>query len=204
MGRLVIDEVARHSDLRLAWSAGRSLPESLDADVIVDFSTPEGIARLLGAATCPVVSGTTGWTPPANPPIALLHAANFSVGVALLARLVRQAHAACPDWDVEVVELHHNQKRDAPSGTALRLVDGLGPTVSGRTGPRQAGEIGLHAVRGGDIVGEHRVYLCGPGERVELAHVASNRGLFAAGAVRAARWLAGRAPGLYRFEDCFG
>ncbi len=197
MGRMVLAELADVPDVRLAWACGRELPALLDADVIIDFSTPAAFAGLLERAPCPVVSGTTGMEPPAAPPVALLHAANFSLGVAVLARLVREARAALPGWDLELVELHHNQKRDAPSGTALRLVDGLGPQVHGRAGPRHAGEVGVHAVRGGDIVGEHHVYLCGPGERLQLAHVATHRGLFAAGAVRAARWLAGR----YSLDD---
>jgi len=201
MGRMVLAELADAADVRLAWACGRELPASLDADVIIDFSTPSGFAGLMARARCPVVSGTTGMELPAAPPVALLHAANFSLGVAVLARLVREAHAALPGWDLELVELHHNQKRDAPSGTALRLVEGLGPRVHGRAGPRQPGEVGVHAVRGGDIVGEHHVYLCGPGERLQLAHVATHRGLFASGAVRAARWLAGRPPGRYTLDD---
>ena len=204
MGRLVVEEIARHDDLVLAWACGRELPADVDADVVIDFSTPEGVERLLAGARCPVVTGTTGWTPPTQPRVALLHAANFSLGVAVLARLVREAAAALPGWDAEIVELHHNQKRDAPSGTALRLAEGLGQVRVGRDGARGQGEIGIHAVRGGDIVGEHRVYLCGPGERVELAHVATHRGLFAAGAVRCARWLRGRPPGLYSISSVIG
>lgn len=201
MGRMLLEQIAASNDLALAWACGAEAPPSWACDVAVDFSTPAGLHRLLTHARSPVVSGTTGLTPPAAPPVALLHAANFSLGVAVLARLVREARTALPDWDLEVVELHHNGKRDAPSGTALRLVDGLGPQQQGRTGPREPGEVGLHAVRGGDIVGEHHVYLCGPGERIELTHVAHNRGLFAAGALRAARWLVGRAPGLYSLDD---
>jgi len=201
MGRLVVEEVGRHDDLSLAWTATRDLPVNIDADVIIDFSVPDGLSRLLSVARCPVVSGTTGLVPPAHPPVALLHAANFSLGVAVLARLLREARGALPGWDLELVELHHNQKRDAPSGTALRLVEGLGPTTTGRDGPRLAGEVGLHAVRGGDIVGEHHAYLCGPGERLQLGHVATHRGLFAAGAVRCARWLRGKPPGLYAIDS---
>lgn len=204
MGRLVLAEIAAAPDLALAWACGREVPDSLDADVIVDFSTPAALLRLLDRAPCPVVTGTTGVELPPHVGIPYLHAANFSLGVAVLARLVREARAALPGYDLELVELHHNQKRDAPSGTALRLVEGLGPTTDGRTGPRVPGEIGMHAVRGGDIVGEHRVYLCGPGERLELAHVATHRGLFAAGAVAAARWIVGKPPGRYRIEDVLG
>ncbi|MDP2310336.1 MAG: 4-hydroxy-tetrahydrodipicolinate reductase [Pseudomonadota bacterium] len=208
MGRLVLPEIEAAPDLELAWACGRELPSPLDADVIIDFSTPDGLRRLLAQAPCPVVTGTTGMTPAellaANPALAVLHSANFSLGVAVLARLVRDAAQALPGYDIEVVELHHKHKRDAPSGTALHLVEGLGTVVSGRTGPRGDGEIGVHAVRGGDIVGEHRVYLSGPGERLELAHVATHRGLFASGAVAAARWLVGKPAGLYRIEDVIG
>lgn len=200
MGALVLAEIERADDMAVAWTCGRTLPDDLGADVIIDFSTPDGLRALLGRARVPVVSGTTGVTVD-DPPIAFLQAANFSLGVAVLAKLVRSAAAALPGWDVEVVELHHKHKRDAPSGTALRLVEGLGPQRVGRDGPREPGEVGLHAVRGGDIVGEHRVYLCGPGERLELAHVATHRGLFASGAVVAARWIVGRPPGRYRIED---
>lgn len=204
MGRMVVEELGRHADLELAWTAGRALPARLDADVIVDFSAPPAAAALLARSPCPVVSGTTGWTPPSDPPVALLHAANFSLGVAVLVRLVREAAAALPGWDAEIVELHHRHKQDAPSGTALRLAEGLGPLRVGRDGPRVPGELGVHAVRGGDIVGEHHVYLCGEGERVQLGHVATHRGLFAAGAVRCARWLRGRAPGLYAIDHVIG
>lgn len=201
MGREVLAQLEATPGLSVAWASGRTLPDDLSADVVIDFSTPDGFAALLGRVACPLVSGTTGLVPPEHPRVPLLHAPNFSLGVAVLARLVREARAALPTWDLEVVELHHNQKRDAPSGTALRLVEGLGPRVDGRTGPRTPGEIGMHAVRGGDIVGEHHVYLCGPGERIQLAHVATNRSLFAAGAVAAARWLADKPVGLYRIDD---
>lgn len=204
MGRQVLDELARHPDLAVAWAAGRQLPETLACDVVIDFSCPEGLTRLLERSPAPVVTGTTGVDLDGPFPVAVLHAPNFSLGVAVLARLVRDAARALPGYDVEVVELHHSAKRDAPSGTALRLVDGLGPVVSGRQGPRVPGEVGAHAVRGGDIVGEHTVYLCGPGERLQLGHVATHRGVFAAGAVHAARWLVGRPPGRYAIEDALG
>lgn len=203
MGRLVLAEIEAAPDLALAWASGRELPAALDADVIVDFSVPDGLRRLLAAAPCPVVTGTTGLVL-GDVHVPVLHAANFSLGVAVLARLVRQAHAALPGYDVEIVELHHAAKRDAPSGTALRLAEGLGPLALGRDGARVPGEVGLHAVRGGDIVGEHTVYLCGPGERLQLGHVATHRGLFAKGALHCARWIIGRPAGLYRIEDAIG
>ncbi len=209
MGRLVVAGVEAADDLKLAWALDRDAAPRDDADVIVDFSTPEGLDALLGWATCPVVTGTTGAIHlPETPNVALLHAANFSVGVAVLARLAREAARALPGWDAEIVEIHHTAKRDAPSGTALRLADALdhgnaspAARTTGRTGPHVPGEIGLHAVRGGDVVGEHTVYLFGAGERIVLGHIATDRALFAHGALRAARWLAGRAPGRYTLED---
>lgn len=205
MGRLVRAEIEKHADLQVAWTADMELPPSLEADVVIDFSAPQALRRLLPLCPCPLVSGTTGagaLDVPATLPF--LHAANFSIGVAVLARLVREAHAALPGFDVEVVEIHHRGKRDAPSGTALRLAGDLGPPRHGRTSGRTSGEIGFHAVRGGDVVGEHRVYLLGDGERIELAHVASSRELFAIGAVRCARWMVGKGAGVYGVEDVVG
>jgi 4-hydroxy-tetrahydrodipicolinate reductase len=204
-----VEAIAATPGTDLAWACGRTPPADPRADVIVDFSTPDGLDALLGWAPCPVVSGTTGGPAlTASPRVALLQAANFSIGVAVLARLARDAARALGGWDVEIVELHHTAKRDAPSGTALRLADavdegrgGKAPRAPGRTGPHHAGEIGLHAVRGGDIVGEHTLYMIGAGERLQLGHVATNRALFAQGALRCARWLAGRAPGRYTIED---
>lgn len=206
VGRLVVEAVQHAPDLTLAWACGRDLPEDLRADVIVDFSVPDALIRLLSLTSAPVVSGTTGLVPGtlSAPRVPVVHAPNFSAGVAVLARLVEDAARALPGYDIEIVELHHNAKRDAPSGTALRLAEGLGPLVNGRTGPRTAGEIGMHAVRAGDAVGEHTVYLAGPGERLQLGHVATQRTVFAHGALRAARWLVGKPPGLYRFEDVLG
>lgn len=198
MGRLVAEVIARAPDLTLAWSCGRNLPDSLDCDVIVDFSSPTALAHLAAITPAPIVSGTTGGPLPACA-VPLLHAANFSLGVAVLAKLVAQARRALPDFDVELVELHHRHKADAPSGTALRLV---GPdVVNGHHGLRQPGTVGVHAVRGGDIIGEHTVYLCGPGERLALAHIATDRSVFAEGAVRCARWIVGKPPGRYTLED---
>lgn len=204
MGRMVLAELEAAPDLAVAWACGRDLPADLDCDVIVDFSTPDALRRLLAAGAAPVVTGTTGLEVEAPPGRAVLHAPNFSLGVAVLKRLVREAARALPGWDTEIVELHHHGKRDAPSGTALALAEGLGPVVRGHDGLRVPGTVGVHAVRGGDIVGEHTVYLCGPGERLQLGHVATHRGLFAAGAVRAARWIMGRPPGLYHLDDVLG
>jgi 4-hydroxy-tetrahydrodipicolinate reductase len=145
--------------------------------------------------------------------IAILRAANFSLGVAVLTRLLREAAAALPAWDIEIVESHHARKQDAPSGTALALghaaADARETTLDakavysreGQTGARDEGSIGFAVVRGGDIVGEHVAMLIGHGERLELAHRATDRSIFARGALQAAQWLVGRAAGQWRLED---
>jgi 4-hydroxy-tetrahydrodipicolinate reductase len=193
-------------------------------DVAVDFSDPAACAAL--ATLCAErgagqVSGTTGLDPgqdqvvrSAALRVAVVRAANFSLGVAVLRRTLRTALAALPPgWDVEIVERHHRLKVDSPSGTALALAadaavrrggEGGAPRFGrgqGRTGPRVAGEIGVHSVRGGSWVGDHMVLLAGEGEWLELRHVAQDRLAFAHGALAAARFVAGAAPGLYTLED---
>ncbi|MDB4946021.1 MAG: 4-hydroxy-tetrahydrodipicolinate reductase [Labilithrix sp.] len=186
------------------------------AQVLVDFSTPAAladIARTCAASGIALVSGTTGLDERAKAALAeaarataVLWEPNMSVGVHVLAALVAQALASLgPSFDVEVVETHHRMKVDAPSGTAIRLGDVVknardGRYVNGREGrpgARQQDEIGMHALRGGDVVGDHTVFFFGDGERLELTHRASNRDLFARGAVRAAAWLAGKPAGTY-------
>lgn len=204
MGRLVLETLRREPDIEVVWACGQAGPDSWEADVIIDFSTPAGFERLLQQARGPVVSGTTGVQVPENPTIPLLHAPNFSLGVAVLARLVAEANRLLPHFDAEIIEIHHSAKRDAPSGTALRLAAALGqgrPLRNGRTGPREPREVGMHAVRGGTVVGEHTVLLAGTGERLELRHSADSRDVFVQGAVTAARWLPGRPAGRYRIED---
>ena len=190
-------------------------------DVVIDFSLPEALAAALPhLGDVPLVTGTTGLSDPTAAALRaqattapVLAAANFSTGVALLVELARRAAAALPDYDVEITETHHRLKQDAPSGTALALAsavaEGRGVALdavrrdgrTGRTGVRPVGEIGLHALRGGDVVGDHEIFLLGPGERVSLGHVATSRDTFAAGALRAARWLVGRPPGRYSLAD---
>ena len=194
------------------------------ADVYIDFTTvPASLACLARAAEMklPAVIGTTGFSKAdqeklqeAGRHIPLLWAPNMSLGISALNRVVSNlARALGPDYEVEIFELHHRHKRDAPSGTALKLFDsvararGLDPDqslVSGRlglAGPRSEGEIGVLAGRGGDVTGDHTVYFLGPGERLELTHRAHTRDTFAQGAVRVAAWLVGRAPGFYTLED---
>jgi 4-hydroxy-tetrahydrodipicolinate reductase len=196
-------------------------------DVAIDFSVPAAtLAALRAAADAGVayVTGTTGLSAGERAELAalaaripVLHAANFSLAVNVLAWLVREASARLgPEYDAELVELHHAGKRDAPSGTALRLAEavaeGRGQQLaerlvlarSGETGARPPGAIAVHSLRGGDAPGEHSVLFVGRGERVELAHRAFTRDHFARGALRAARWLVGREPGLYRIEQALG
>ena len=193
------------------------------ANVVIDFSGPEGIAAALAYCTkqnAALVTGTTGIDASLQAKldeiaqrIPLLHAANFSLGVAVLKRLLREAAAALPDWDLEIVEAHHSRKEDAPSGTALALghaaAEARNTTLAkdavyvreGRPGARRSGSIGFAVVRGGDVVGEHTALLLGQGERVELSHRATDRSIFARGALEAAAWLAGRKPGSYDIDD---
>jgi 4-hydroxy-tetrahydrodipicolinate reductase len=197
-----------------------------DADVAIDFSLP--IATAANVAACaaarkPLLIGTTGVPAEvlsdierAAQHIPLLVAPNTSVGVTLLLELVRQsARALSMDFDVEIVEAHHRMKKDAPSGTALALgqavADARGQQLGqvaamGRQGeaPRTRGEIGFAVVRGGDIVGEHTVMFAGAGEQLVLGHRATDRAIFARGALHAAQWLAGRPPGRYTMRDVIG
>ena len=190
-----------------------------DPDALVDFTGPESSVEYVAAcaeAGVAAVVGTTGFDDAQLDALAedagrvpVLHAANFSRGVAALRRAVREGVAALPGYDVEVTETHHNGKRDAPSGTANALLDDIdevrGPAdrVHGREGeqPREGDEIGIHARRAGDVTGEHEVLLAGNYELLSLTHRAGSRGVFAAGALDAAAWLAGRDPGRYEFTD---
>ena len=190
-------------------------------DVLIDFTAPG--ASTLHAGWCAengvaLVLGTTGIEPEhqraidaATRRVAVVQAPNMSVGVNVLCALVSAAARMLgPSFDVEIVETHHKRKKDAPSGTALRLLDvaqaarpGSEPVFArhGLIGERGTGEIGVQTLRGGDVVGEHTVFFFGTGERIELTHRATDRAVFAAGAVRAARWAAGRAPGRYAMSD---
>ncbi len=197
------------------------------ADVVIDFShhtvTP-GIARLCAGSGKSLVIGTTGHSEPEREEIAsigatipIVFAPNFSVGVNTLFWLTRRAAEILgPDFDLEVIEMHHRLKKDAPSGTARRLgeiladvrdLDYLTDTRHGRegiTGERTSKEIGMHSLRGGDVVGDHTVVFATNGERVELTHKASSRDTFAKGALRAAAWAQTAKPGLYDMQDVLG
>lgn len=197
------------------------------SDVLIDFSAPAALAANLAAARAtgvPIVVGTTGLDATqlaaidaAARDIAVLQAANMSLGVNLLAHLVREAAARLgPDWDIEIVEMHHRHKVDAPSGTALLLgeaaAQGRGVALDavsergrdGITGARAGGAIGFAALRGGSVAGDHQVVFAGDGERLELGHRAESRAIFAQGAVKAALWLAGKPAGRYAMTDVLG
>ncbi|MXO69915.1 4-hydroxy-tetrahydrodipicolinate reductase [Altererythrobacter marinus] len=194
------------------------------SDVLVDFSAPVALEANLHAAIgagIPIVIGTTGLEDRhhraidnAARQVAVLQTGNTSLGVTLLARLVREAAASLgPEWDIEIVEMHHRMKVDAPSGTALLLgeaaaagrgIDLADHRESGRdghTGARQQGAIGFAALRGGTVAGEHSVIVAGEEERLTLSHSAENRMIFARGAVKAAQWLIGRDAGRYAMDD---
>ncbi|MFA5057884.1 MAG: 4-hydroxy-tetrahydrodipicolinate reductase [Opitutaceae bacterium] len=195
-------------------------------DVIVDFSAPAATAGLLQLAVAqrkPVVIGTTGHTPAEKKRLLTLAArvpcvwaSNFSVGVNLLFYLTRKAsHILDESYDAEVVEMHHRFKKDAPSGTAARLLEiilqerkltakALRHGREGITGERSPREVGVHSLRGGDVVGDHTVLFAALGERLELTHKASDRVIFARGALRAAQWVAARPPGIYDMQDVLG
>jgi len=190
-------------------------------DVLIDFTTPDALAGNIESAClggCALVIGTTGLAAAheaaidrAGRTIAVLASANMSIGIALLAALVETAAAQLADWDIEIAELHHRDKRDAPSGTALLLgaaaAQGRGTTLAAaraaadRNGVRRGGMIGFASLRGGSAAGDHSVFLLGDGERLELTHRAERREVFAAGAVRAAAWLARRPAGRYAMAD---
>ena len=218
MGRAIAEIVAAREDVTI-------VPEG--ADVFVDFSAPAALESNLFAAKAaskPILIGTTGLTDAqqrlideTGAKIAVLQAANTSLGVNLLAHLVREAAARLgPEWDIEIVEMHHRHKADAPSGTALLLgraaAEARGVNLEevsdrgrdGITGPRQEGRIGFAALRGGSVAGEHQVIFAGEGERLELGHRAESRAIFARGAMQAALWLKNKPAGRYTMADVLG
>jgi 4-hydroxy-tetrahydrodipicolinate reductase len=203
------------------------LPAAGAADVWIDFSSPAASvanARAAAGEGARIVIGTTGLSTADKEAVAaaarttpVVLAPNMSVGVTVLLELVADAARTLgPGYDIEIVEAHHRAKRDAPSGTALRLAEAVAEATGrdlektaryerhGDIGPRTTPEIGIQTIRGGDVVGDHTVFFLGLGERVEITHKASSRDTFARGAVRAAEWLAGKAPGLYDMRDVLG
>ncbi|MBQ2631234.1 MAG: 4-hydroxy-tetrahydrodipicolinate reductase [Kiritimatiellae bacterium] len=199
------------------WSPG--------AEGVIDFSHHTAVPAAISAAASqglPYVIGTTGITPDEQKAVAdaasripIVQSGNYSLGVNLLLALVSRAAAVLgPEYDVEITEMHHRHKKDAPSGTALMLAKAAaagrgasGEFIYGRhgdTGERPVGEIAIHALRGGSVVGDHTVMFAGELERVELTHKAQDRAAFAAGALKALVWAKGKAPGIYTMQDVLG
>jgi 4-hydroxy-tetrahydrodipicolinate reductase len=230
MGRAVIEAATAREDLQVVSTIdlGEDVAKGLAAaQVYVDFTSPDGTraaARAALANKTPAVIGTTGLRAGEEQAIAELAkvapvvvAANFSLGVNLVLGLVKQAAKVLgTEWDAEVVETHHKAKRDAPSGTALAIARAIAAghgveydqvkrhTRDGDIGPRPRGEIGVATLRGGDVVGEHVAYFFGQAERIEIAHRATSRTIFAAGSLRAAAWVVGKPPGRYDMLDVLG
>lgn len=193
----------------------------------IDFTAPEATIKnleLFAQHKTPLVIGTTGFTEAekkkiieASKTIPIVFSSNMSVGVNVMWKIISEAAKALgPDFDIEVLEMHHKLKKDAPSGTAMTTAEVLAE-ASGRNlakdaiyarqgmiGERKANEIGIQTLRGGDVVGDHTVYFAGNGERLEVTHRATSRDTFAQGAVRAAEWLIGKKPGLYDMQDVLG
>lgn len=200
----------------------KALDAHIVADVVIDFSGSDGFdaaLRLAMQRKIPLVSGSTGLSEAqqramadAAQTIPLMWASNFSLGVAVLAHLAAQAARLLPHWDCEIIEAHHRDKRDAPSGTALMLGKRINASrgrandspESDRSGERVPGSTGYSVSRAGDIIGEHEVRLAGEGERLELIHRAGNRDLFARGALEAARWMVGKPAGRHELGDVLG
>ena len=229
MGR-ALGEAVREAGLELAGGidrGGDAAALAASSDALVDFSAPGALADTIAAAEAhgtALLVGTTGLAPEhlalidrAAARIPILQTGNTSLGVTMLARLVREAAARLgAEWDIEIAEMHHRRKVDAPSGTALLLGEaaaaGRGIDLAahsergrdGETGARASGAIGFASLRGGTVAGDHLVIFAGEEERIELVHRAENRMIFARGAVKAAAWLIGRAPGRYSMNDVLG
>ncbi len=212
-------------DASVSDDVGRAI-ERGDAQVVIDFTSAEASVehgRICAALGVPLVIGSTGFSADAKAEVArcgqkvaVVMSPNMSVGVNLMIKVATELAKVLGDsFDVEILEAHHRMKKDAPSGTALRIADEVGAALGrskadlrlsreGQIGERPRREIGLQTLRGGDVVGEHTVYFLGDGERVELTHRATSREQFARGALRAARWVIGRAPGFYDMNDVLG
>lgn len=238
MGGQVLSAIEDRGDCELAFAVNRAptadrngeteieaaaefplLLDERDPGVVVDFSGSESAleyARACAEAGVPFVTGTTGFDEDerdrlraASEDVAVLHSPNFARGVQVLDRLVEEVVRKLPGYDVELIETHHNAKRDAPSGTAnglLSTIEDAGAfegRTHGRAGdaPRETGEIGVHAIRAGNVTGQHEVLVAGDYEELRLTHRVEDRGVFAAGALDAAVWLVGRDPGWYEFAE---
>ncbi len=237
MGRMLADLISESSELRLVAALERSDHPDLGvtvaenvtvgdnaelaiafSDVLLDFGPPDVVLAHLELAVQqdkPVVTGTTGFSEEqrqqlraAGKSIPVVCSSNMSRGVYWVTELTRQAARMLKDYDVEILELHHRRKADAPSGTALLLAEAAETSrhtqrVYGRSGKREDGEIGLASIRGGDVVGEHQVMFLGPGEQIIITHRATSREHFCRGALAAVRFVVGRKPGFYSMADVF-
>jgi 4-hydroxy-tetrahydrodipicolinate reductase len=241
VGRIVAEEIAADGSLSLAGAieapgnpglgtalagvpVSADLPKALaTCDVVLDFTNPkaalEHVAACAAAGRAAIV-GTTGFTPDelaaakqAAAKIPLIISPNLSTGVNLMFKIVEDVARTLGDFDAEIVEIHHNKKKDSPSGTAAKLADAIAKSrpgaavVHGReglVGARKSGEIGMHSLRGGDVVGEHTVIFAGEGERFEITHRAHSRRTMARGTLRAIRFIHGKKPGLYTMADVLG
>lgn len=222
MGQMLVSELESGAWPHLSFAGGTTSGDDPDAlfggaqriDAVIDFTTPAATRKHIWLAAkhrTPLIIGTTGLTDAdikemhdAAQQCPLLYSANMSIGVNLLAALVeRAAQTLGDDFDIEILETHHHNKVDAPSGTALMLGKATGRPAAPleRTGKRESGTVGYAVQRGGDVIGEHNVTFFGPGERIELGHRAHNRSLFAKGALRAAQWLQKKPHGFYTMRD---
>lgn len=229
MGRALVEAIAAAGEAHAGGvdKGGDVVALAAQSDVLVDFSSPHALEANLDAAIAtgvPIVIGTTGLEERhhflcdhAAQSIAVLQTGNTSLGVTLLAHLVREAAGRLgEDWDIEIVESHHRMKVDAPSGTALLLgeaaASGRGIDLAshsarardGITGARRTGDIGFAALRGGSVAGDHTVHFLADNERLAFSHIAENRTIFARGAVRAAQWLIGKPQGRYAMSEVLG
>ncbi len=238
MGGSVAAEIAAEDDLELGGAievpgldgsvsgvrVTSNLEELLpDGNVVVDFTNPEAALSHIEASAAagkPIVVGTTGFTPAqleqaqkAEKHIPLLISPNMSAGVNLMFRIVGDVAAALSDFDAEIIEIHHNRKKDSPSGTAARIAEAIElarpgtERIHGRAGmlgARPGNELGIHSLRGGDVTGEHTVVFAGEGERFEITHRAHSRRTFARGTIRAIRFIMGKPAGRYTMNDVLG
>jgi len=237
MGKVLIQAIDEHPEIELAGAVDKgaqgllekpdwlysSISEIAAADVVIDFSRPEALPELLAYCKntgCPLVLATTGYSDEelssirkASDDFALFHSYNMSLGVNLVLSLVDTAAKALSGFDIEIIEKHHNEKVDAPSGTAIMIANAINSALDdsmrmnygryGKSCKRSNDEIGIHAVRGGTIVGEHTAIFAGTDEIVEINHTALSKKIFANGALRAAQFMNGKKSGFYNMQDLF-
>ncbi len=203
MGGLILREAPGHLDILQSFDRGDPMELSPEVSVVLDFSLPgawDNLGKLLRGSSAGLVSGTTGLEPRHQRLLrnwslerAVFYSSNMSVGIYVLEKLMKQANSMLGDpFDRQLIEFHHSRKVDSPSGTALTLLKNW------------PGQPGVHSIRGGDVTGEHHLHYLGQGERLVLSHIATDRRVFALGAIRAAEFIVNREPGLYGMEDMLG